>query len=150
MKSLRDLSLVDVSVPQTATFDDAAAVLRSETISTIAVLDDEGTVVGIFGEADLLRGLFPGYLAELHHTAFTEDDRALLARRADEVRNEAIAKHMHKPITVEADASAMHVAERFLHSAIGALPVVEKGKFVGMLGRADFCRAVLRRFGSSE
>lgn len=150
MKSLRDLPLVEASVPETATFDDAATVLRSQSVSTIAVVDEGGTVVGLFGESDLLRGLFPGYLAELHHTAFTEDDRGLLDRRADEVRGEAVAKHMHKPVTIDADASAIHIAERFLHCDFGALPVVEKGKFVGMLGRADFCRAVLRRFGSSE
>ena len=150
MKSLRDLPLVEASVPKTATFDDAAAILRSQSVSTIAVVDEGGTVVGLFGESDLLRGLFPGYLAELHHTAFTEDDRGLLDRRADEVRGEAVAKHMHKPVTIEADASATHVAERFLHCDFAALPVVQQGKFVGMLGRADFCRAVLRRFGSSE
>jgi CBS domain-containing protein len=150
MRTLRDLSLVEASVPKTATFDEAAALLRSESVSTVAVVDEHGTVVGLFGESDLLRGLFPGYLGELHHTAFTEDDRALLDRRADEVRGEAIAKHMHKPVTIDADASALHIAERFLHSDFGALPVIESGKFVGMLGRADFCRAVLRRFGSSE
>jgi CBS domain-containing protein len=150
MTSLRDLPLVEASVAKTATFEDAAALLRSKSVSTIAVVDEHRTVVGLFGESDLLRGLFPGYLGELHHTAFTEDDRALLARRADQVRDEAIAKHMHKPVMIDAGASAIHIAERFLHCDFGALPVVEEGKFVGMLGRADFCRTVIRRFGSSE
>jgi CBS domain-containing protein len=57
---------------------------------------------------------------------------------------------MHKPVMIDAGASAIHIAERFLHCDFGALPVVEEGKFVGMLGRADFCRTVIRRFGSSE
>lgn len=150
MRTFRDLALVEASVPTTATFEDAAAILRSEDVLTIAVLDEAGGVVGLFGESELLRGLFPGYLGELHHTAFTEDDRSLLARRSEQVRREAIVKHMRKPVTIEVDASATHVAERFLHCEVEALPVVEQGKFVGMLARADFCRAVMRRFGSAE
>jgi CBS domain-containing protein len=62
MTSLRDLPLVEASVAKTATFEDAAALLRSKSVSTIAVVDEHRTVVGLFGESDLLRGLFPGYL----------------------------------------------------------------------------------------
>jgi Na+/H+ antiporter NhaD/arsenite permease-like protein len=37
-----------------------------------------------------------------------------------------------------------HVAEVFLHSGVGAIAVVEKGKLVGMLDLEDFCRAAVR------
>jgi hypothetical protein len=39
--------------------------------------------------------------------------------------------------------SATHAAERFLHCRHGALAVTREGRFVGMLGRAELCRAVL-------
>jgi len=58
-----------------------------------------------------------------------------------------VEKHMRPPVTLDEDSSAIHAAERFLHCDFGALPVVRNGRFVGMLGRAEFCRAVLRRWG---
>jgi hypothetical protein len=41
----------------------------------------------------------------------------------------------------------MHVAERFLHSPWGALAVVEKERFVGMVDQVDFVESLLRELG---
>ena len=145
MRTLPDIELVPASVPRSATFLEAAEALTRHSVPTIAVVDDEDGVVGLFGGEDLLRGLFPGYLADLRHTAFASDDPGVLAERARAVSSQPVEKHMRKPVTVDADASAIHVAERFLHCDFGALAVVEEERFVGMLSRADFCRAVLRQ-----
>ncbi len=143
MRTLPDIELVPASVARSATFLEAAEALTRHSVPTIAVVDDEDGVVGLFGGEDLLRGLFPGYLADLRHTAFASDDPGVLAERARAVSSQPVEKHMRKPVTVDADASAIHVAERFLHCDFGALAVVEEERFVGMLHRADFCRAVL-------
>ena len=145
MRTLPDIELVPASVARSATFLEAAEALTRHSVPTIAVVDDEDGVVGLFGGEDLLRGLFPGYLADLRHTAFAADDPGVLAERARAVSSQPVEKHMRKPVTVDADASAIHVAERFLHCDFGALAVVEEERFVGMLSRADFCRAVLRQ-----
>jgi CBS domain-containing protein len=145
MRTLPDIELVPASVARSATFLEAAEALTRHSVATIAVVDDEDGVVGLFGGEDLLRGLFPGYLADLRHTAFASDDPGVLADRARAVSSQPVEKHMRKPVTVDADASAIHVAERFLHCDFGALAVVEEERFVGMLSRADFCRAVLRQ-----
>ena len=145
MRTLPDIELVPASVARSATFLEAAEALTRHSVPTIAVVDDEDGVVGLFGGEDLLRGLFPGYLADLRHTAFASDDPGVLAERARAVSSQPVEKHMRKPVTVDADASAIHVAERFLHCDFGALAVVEEERFVGMLSRADFCRAVLRQ-----
>ena len=70
MAFVRDLALVSASVLRDATFAEAARVLSSSGLGAIAVLDTAGTVTGVFTSDDELRGLFPGYLAELRHTAF--------------------------------------------------------------------------------
>ena len=111
----------------------------------IAVLDDRRAVIGLFGGQQVLRGLFPKYLEDLHHTAFATEDVALLLERADPVLADPVERHMEKAIVVEAESSAIHVAERFLHSDLAALPIVAGGEFSGMLVRSDFCRAMLER-----
>ncbi|HEY7707827.1 MAG TPA: CBS domain-containing protein [Gaiellaceae bacterium] len=144
MSALSDIELFPASVPRTATFLEAAETLVSHPVTTIAVVDEEGRVVGLFADDDLLAGVFPRYLGELRHTAFARDDEGMLGEGARAVTGQPVERHMHEPITLDEGSSSIHAAERFLHCRFGALPVVRAGRFLGMLGRAEFCRAVLR------
>ncbi|HXG75922.1 MAG TPA: CBS domain-containing protein [Gaiellaceae bacterium] len=144
---LRDLDLVAAAVPRTATLAEAAAALFAASVPALAVLDDEGRVVGIFSEADLLRAVFPGYLHELRQTAFLPDDAAALAARARAVRDRPVGEFARPIEPLQAGESQMHAAERFLHSGEQALPVVEDGRFRGMLSVAALCHARLAAGG---
>lgn len=147
---LSQLELVDASIPETATFGEAAAVLCSSGLSAIAVLDAGRKVVGFFTEDALLRGFFPAYLDHLRHTAFLPETVAALATRAQEVQTEPVRRHLSKPVAIERRDSAAHVAERFLHCEWGALAVLDGGRFIGMIRQIDFCRALLARVGSAR
>jgi CBS domain-containing protein len=145
MTALRDFDLAPAAIARGASFRDAAAELSRSGLGAIAVVDDDRRVIGLFTEDDLLRGLFPRYLEDLHHTAFTPDSPQELEQRLRDVSAAPVEKHMSEAITVEADTSTTHAAERFLHCAPGALAVVEAdGRFAGMLAQSDFCREVLR------
>jgi CBS domain-containing protein len=145
MRELHGVPLLEASVPRGASFVEAASVLTAHEVPAIAVLDPGREVVGLFGSEELLRGVFPSYLGELHHTAFLRDDATLLADRAEQVRTEPVEQHMVRPVTVDLATSAAHVAERFLHCGLAALPVVDGARFVGMLDRDKFCAAMLAR-----
>jgi len=145
MATLHDTTLIDASVPRTATFADAARVLCATEVSAIAVLDDADRVVGLFTDDDMLRGMFPGYIGDLHHTAFLDEDAAMLAAHLRKAGDEPVVRYMRKPATIEIDTSGTHAAERFLHCEWGALAVVDRERFVGMLDQVEFCRAILRR-----
>lgn len=144
---LRELELVDASVSADAPFVEAADALLASGLSAVAVLDRSRAVLGFFTEDDLLKGLFPPYLAELHHTAFLRDEAAALQEHARAVAQEPVSRHMRKAVTVDVGDSAAHVAERFLHCEWGALAVVDEGRFVGMLRQDRFCRLLLGRLG---
>jgi CBS domain-containing protein len=137
------IELVPAAVRREVTFRAAAETLTAHPVSALAVLDDAGQVVGVFAGSDLLRGLFPRYLDELRHTAFVRDDPSLLEQCARDAGTEPVRAHMHAPLVVEHDSSATHVAELFLHTDLDALPVVREGRFLGMLGRSEFCREML-------
>ncbi|HUH14631.1 MAG TPA: CBS domain-containing protein [Gaiellaceae bacterium] len=149
MSSLHDIELIPASVDVSATFDDAARALAESRLPALAVLD-EGHVVGLFTDEELLLGVSPKYLDELRHTAFLESELPSLRERAAAVRSEPVRKHMRKPITVELDSSSLHASERFVHCDEGAIAVVDDdGRFVGMLSRAEFAYAMLRRLTES-
>jgi CBS domain-containing protein len=146
--TLQDITVADASVPVTATFTEAAKVLAESSVPAIAVVDPDGRVAGLFASVDLLRGLFPAYLEEMRHTTFVLDDEEVLTSRAKQIAERPVTELARDVdgLLLEADASLMHIAERFLHCDEGALPVVDADdRFVGMLGRAEFALAMLRR-----
>lgn len=63
-------AVVDASVHESATYEEALGALHESDLPAIAVLDDAGDVVGMFGAKEALKGLFPSYLEELRHSAF--------------------------------------------------------------------------------
>jgi CBS domain-containing protein len=146
MTLLRDIRLIAASVREDTSFLDAARVLLEARCSAIAVLDGNGRVTGLFTDDDLLRGLFPGYLRDLHHTAFLTGDGEALPASADAARR-PVSAFAREPVTVEVDAAAAHVVERFLHTPWGAVAVVERGRFLGMLDQFAFIERLLHRLG---
>lgn len=142
--NLRDLPLVEASVPEAATLLEAARTLAAVRSAAIAVLREDGSVSGLFTDDDVLLGMFPAYVEELHHTSFVDDVGEILGARLQETAAQPVARHMRPPIIVEVDAGALHVAERFLHCPWGAIAVVEKGRFLGMLRQVDFVDQLLR------
>jgi CBS domain-containing protein len=141
MGIFRDVELIPAAVPEDALFFEAARALLSARSSAVAVLDRDERVAGLFTDDDLLRGLFPRYLDQLHHTAFLVN-KALEAS-AKEVAGEPVSRYMRAPVTVEIDAAEAHVVERFLHTPWGAIAVVEHGRFVGMVNQLDFVEALI-------
>jgi CBS domain-containing protein len=144
MAILRDMHLLPASVHADTGFLQAARTLLSAHTSAIAVVDNDERVVGLFTDDDLLRGLFPQYLDELHHTAFLVDEGQVRLRASIEAAAvEPVTRYMRRPVTVEVEASAAHVVERFLHTPWGAIAVVEAGRFVGIVGQLEFTESLM-------
>lgn len=146
---LRDLPLVAASVPEEATLLEAAHVLAETGAAAVAVLRPDGSVAGLFTDDDVLRGIFPAYVEELHHTAFVEDVGEIVGAQLERTAGDRVTRHMREPLTVELETSALHVAERFLHCPWGAVAVVERGRFVGILRQVDFVDGLLRTVSRS-
>lgn len=145
MPAVRDIALIEASVPAAATLREAARALAAANVGAIAVVEGE-RVVGLFTQDDLVRALFPRYLAELHHSAFLKDDTEALRRSASDL-DAPVFGSMQDPVVVEADASASHAAERFLHVEAGAIAVVENDAFRGMLTQLELVRSLAKELG---
>jgi CBS domain-containing protein len=141
MAILRDMNLLAASVRTGTGFLHAARELLAAHTSAIAVLDGQDRVVGLFTDDDLLRGLFPQYLGELHHTAFLVNE--VLQATIETAAAEPVSRYMRQPVAVDLEASDAHVVERFLHTPWGAIAVVEAGRFVGMVGQLEFTERLM-------
>ena len=145
MAILRAIGLIPASVRGDVDFAQAARTLLSAHSSAIAVVDDKDLVIGLFTDDDLLRGLFPRYLGELRHTAILVDEGEALRASMKAVAGEPVSRYMRDAVTVEIDAGAAHVVERFLHTPWGAIAVVERGRFLGIVGQIEFTERLIEQ-----
>ncbi len=145
MKVREVMTRTVVSVRPETPLKDVAALMVEHGISGVPVVDEQGVVLGVVSEADFIvkeRGL-----EGVRHRPL-----ARFLGRADEARAE-IAKvqaatagsAMSSPaITIEADRPVREAAAVMIERAINRLPVVEDGRLVGIVTRADLVRAYLR------
>ncbi|HTX27214.1 MAG TPA: CBS domain-containing protein [Streptosporangiaceae bacterium] len=137
MKTVKDLmSTQIVAVRREATFKEMAATLRQYRVSGFPVVDDEGKVIGVVSEADLLakealadgQPGAPGRIAGIVHRKDVKKAVGVIA--ADLMT--------HPAVTVRPDDSAEHAARLMYSLQVKRLPVVDAGGcLVGILSRAD-------------
>jgi CBS domain-containing protein len=134
-----------VAVRASTSFKQIAARLRDQGVSAFPVLSDDGTVIGVVSEADLLpkeaieagNEGHPGWLSRRRH-------RQELAKAA----GMTAADLMSRPaVTVGPYDLVSHAAHLMYDRGITCLPVVGTGgKLAGILSRAD----VLSVFGRPD
>ena len=125
-----------VSVTADASFRTMAAALREHRVSAFPVLDDDGKVIGVVSEADMLakealesepQGM-PGMIA------------GILRRREHEKARGTTAGELmtSPPVTVHPDDTLERAARLMYTRKVKRLPVVDaNGHLVGIIGRAD-------------
>lgn len=143
------MKIEDVMTTEVATvgpgtsLKEVARELVERRISGMPVVDDEGHVLGVISEADLIvkeRGEPPqrgGLLARLLDRDDHDDHAKLEARVAGEA--------MTSPaITIESRRLVGAAAALMLDMQINRLPVLKNGQLVGIVTRADLVRAFAR------
>ena len=156
MKVSEIMSRGVVSLAPEMTLEQAAERLVQEGISGAPVVDARGRLIGVLSESDLLRRL--NLLAEdiLGRRYVTDKVRslALLAFLAD--RREGAVEGVYaklretrvedamttKVFSVGPDASVEAAASVMVLHDVNRVPVVQAGKLVGIVSRADLARVV--------
>jgi len=127
-----------------ATLAEISELMLAHRISGIPIVDSEGRLMGIVTESDMLeedkrRQLLPRVtifgMVPAHQGPV--EDALLKARtfRASEVMTK-------KVFTVEPDTPVTEVAGLLVRERINRVPVVEEGKVIGIVSRADLIRAL--------
>ena len=113
-------SKVMTFLPELA-ISDAIEMLVQYRYTGAPVVDLSGKLVGMLSEKDCLR----------------------VAVRSGNVGEALVGEYMTKAVeSVTPEASLFDVAEKFTNAQYKRLPVVENGKLVGQISRADILRAI--------
>jgi CBS domain-containing protein len=132
--AVRDImSTQVVAVKRGATFKEMAARLRQDRVSAFPVVDDDGKVIGVVSEADMLA---KEVLNGDHLGTLT----AMLHRREREKADGLTADDLmtHPAVTVGPGDSVEHAARLMYTLQVKRLPVVNPdGRLVGIISRTD-------------
>lgn len=146
MKTARDImSAPAFSVQPEETLHAAAERMLANKVSCLPVVDEKERVIGIVTHTDFSprerqvpfsSQLLPFLLGEW--ASFEEMETAYRRAANRPVRDVMI----HPVVTVEADESVAKVIEIMVRQRIHRLPVVEKGRLVGLISRHDLLKLV--------
>jgi len=113
-----------ITVKRDTVLTEAISLLLRWHISALPVVDDEGKMVGIISEIDLMNLTFDGNAADT---------------TVEEVMVTDIVSF--SPVTELAD-----LVQAFSKRHLRRVPIVEKGKVCGIVSRRDILREMLRRY----
>lgn len=142
---IRDVMSMNVTrVGVQSSLKRAAELVSLSQASDLMVVDDENNFVGVLSEGDLIRAVLPDFDDMIEQGKDTALAFANFVETGLQFGAKPIVPFVIKdPITLSPEDAALRAATVMISKQIRRLPVVEKGKLVGTVSRADICRAVL-------
>ena len=123
MLKAKDIMTEDVlTVNRNAPLYDAIQMLVEHEITGLPVVDDDGAMVGIISEKDMLKELYD------------VDDK-----------NGRVEDFMTRVVTTfDHDDSVLDICNCFIRSPFRRVPILDNGKVVGIISRADIINYILK------
>jgi len=124
-----------------------AQILAEKHINGVPVVDDEGTVIGVVCESDLINQGRPLHIP----TVFVILDSYIplenpwrLQKEFKRLSATKVADIYSSPaVSVSAESDITEVARLMSERKLYTIPVLEKGKLVGVVGKGDVIRSLV-------
>lgn len=134
---VRDLmSAPPIWISPETTLNEAEALMDTERVRRLPVVDADGRLVGIVSRGDIREGLS----ASAAHHPLAPDAQEQWLTVSDVMSTDVI--------TVPADAPLWQAAELMLEHKIGGLPVMEGNEVVGVVTESDIFKLLVRELRS--
>jgi CBS-domain-containing membrane protein len=133
----KDLTSVESDIP----VRELIFILDNARMPNIPIVDDEGKLVGIISEKDVIRAALPGYFEMLHSASFIPDMNQL-ARKLAEIANDPISGYMRDdPLHVTEQDDVLQAADLIIRQGLKNLPVVDaQMHLIGRVKRIDLLK----------
>ena len=141
-----------VSIAETSTIREAAAVFVRYHVGLLPVIDGENRLVGVVGLQDLLTLELPDFVRFIGDLDFVHDFGAVETTRPPaEVLDQPVRSLMKQPITVHEDSGLLRAYALMLQHALHDMPVVSHdGRLLGVASRVDIGTAILSAWSRVE
>ena len=144
MKAQDVMTLAVFTVKPTTFVKDVARLFIERRISAVPVVDDQGKIVGIVSEGDLMHRF--EISTERRHPWWLDlmvRDKTLDAEEYIKAHAKRVADVMTRNvITAAPDTSLQEIAEILAKYTIKRVPIVRDGRLVGIVSRANLVQAI--------
>jgi len=122
-----------------------AVIICTNHVSGVPVVDDEGKVVGIISEKDVIKAMYPDY-AELHDDPVRSRNFEDMEERYESLLVRKVADIMSPNVlSITSDAPILKAASIMILKKIRRLPIVDQGKLVGIVSQGDIHQAIFKK-----
>ncbi|GAB5494350.1 MAG: hypothetical protein Phog2KO_45650 [Phototrophicaceae bacterium] len=138
------MTIHPIYINENADMRRAAEIISIAEVSDIMVVDKEKNFIGVLSEGDLLRAVLPNFDDVINEGGTLADAFNFFVHKGSNLGEYPISPIVIKnSITLKLDDEAAQAATIMIEKQIRCLPVVDNGKLVGSLSRANLCRAVI-------
>lgn len=126
-----------MSINAAATVLEAARTLVNARVSAMPVVDDQGFMVGVLSEADIIRhtgAMAPTDLSDKERAAHSLADAK--ARRVSDIMTRDV-------VAAGEEATLSEIADLFLKHGIKRVPILRDRSVVGIVSRVDLLQALI-------
>ncbi len=136
-----------ITVKKETPLTELAKILYEHHINGVPVVDDDGALIGIICESDLIRrdrklhiptviAIFDWVLYLQGPKAFEKEIRRISATTVGDLYTKDV-------ITVSEKTPVEEIATIMSQKRVYTIPVVDEGRLVGVIGKADLIRALI-------
>ena len=133
-----------ITIKSGTTLGEAAEIMVKNNISGAPVVDKDGKMIGIISEKDLFKKFYPNLQEIIKHVGLWLDNERVEEgiRKKKEI---AVDKIMATEIiSAEPDDPVLKVGSMMLVNRIHRVPVLDRGKLVGIVARPDIFRRLMK------
>lgn len=141
-----------ISVRDTATVREAAAIFAKEHVGLLPIVDEGNKLVGVLGLRDLLSLELPDFIRFVSDVDFVHDFGAVEnTRPRAEALNQSVRLLMKPAITVREDSGLLRTYALMLQHQLHDIPVISSDEqLVGMASRVDIGTAIVSTWSKVE
>jgi len=134
-----------ISIPETATIREAAAIIVKKHIGLLPIVDKDNKLIGIVGLRDLLNLELPDFVRFIEDLDFVHDFGAVETTHPHaKALEKSIKSLMREAITVEEDCGLLRAYALMLQQNLHDMPILSgDGKLLGIASRVDIGAAIL-------
>jgi CBS domain-containing protein len=135
-----DLTSVSADTP----IKEAIKIMSRQRMVGLPVVDNDQNVIGIITESDIAKACLPGYYKELQNSSFIPDFDQF-SQQAKKIAHFPVKEFMTREVfTIEEDTSRTEAANLLFRKRLRILPVVRRGKMVGILTPSSLCKNAMK------
>jgi CBS-domain-containing membrane protein len=148
MLNASDIMTTDViTVTKETSLTDLAAILYKNNINGIPVVDEEGALIGIICESDLIRNnkkLHIPTVFALFDAVFYLERPKKMEKEIERISATTVGElYIPKPVTVDQTTPIDEIATIMTEKKIYTLPVMDGKRMVGIIGKSDIIRTLV-------